>query len=157
RCLRRRRVRALSPEGRSRRAGGGARPQLSAERHMTLETVSMKKPRGHAPRLSVPYDPNKPRDRRYWTDAELAIVRENYGKRGGIDICRRKLPHRSKSTIYQVGRKLNVSAHKQPAERRYIEYTPALEKKIRERWPSLTKKGATTAFAEELGVPKHWL
>lgn len=57
----------------------------------------------------------------------------------------------------QMGGKLGLRAHRQPVERRKIECTPELERRIRERWPSLTAKGATTAFAVELDVPKHWL
>lgn len=122
-----------------------------------LQPVSMRKERGHLPRLSVPYDPNKPRDARFWTDAEIQIVRENFSKRGGVDACVRQLPNRHRGTIYQMAHKLGLRAHAQPAERRHIECTPELEARIRARWPALIAKGATTAFAVELDVPKHWL
>ncbi len=124
---------------------------------MTIQTVAMNKPRGHAPRLSVPYDPDKPRARRFWTDDELAIVKTHYGKKGGPDICRRLLPERTRLSIFQAAQKLGVHAIAHGAARRRIAMTPMLEKAIRERWPSLTAKGAVTAFAEELGMPKHTL
>lgn len=124
---------------------------------MTLEIVSMRKARGHAPRLSVPYDPNKPRDARYWTDAELAIIGEHFSKPRGVDACVRLLPTRSRGSIYQTAYKLGLRADRQPTTRKRIECTLELEARIRERWPSLTARGATVAFAEELGVPKHWL
>jgi hypothetical protein len=124
---------------------------------MTIQTVAMNRPRGHAPRLSVPYDPDKPRARRFWTDDELAIIKANYGRKGGPDICRRLLPHRTRLSIFHASQKLGVHAIAHGAARRKIAMTPALEETIRERWPGLTAKGAVTAFAEELGMPKHTL
>ncbi len=122
-----------------------------------LETVSMRKARGHAPRLSVPYDPAKPRDKRYWSEAELQILRDNYAKPGGVDTCRRKLPNRSSLSIFGAAHKLGLKAHKQGGTRRHVTLTEELEGRIRGRWPDLTAKGATTAFAGELGIPKHTL
>lgn len=120
-----------------------------------LPVESMRKERGHLPRLSVPYDPNKPRDARFWTEAEFQVLRDNYGKPRGVDACRRLLPNRSLTVIYQKAQQLGLRADGKRAERKRYTITPELEETIRERWPSLTARGATTAFAAELGLPKH--
>lgn len=123
----------------------------------TLATVSMRKGRGHTPRLSVPYDPNKPRHERFWSEADRQILRDNYGKPGGVDACRRLLPKRSSSSIFAEAHKLGLKARGQSKGRRRIEVTDELKQRIRDRWPSLMAKGAVTAYAGELGMAKHTL
>lgn len=125
---------------------------------MALETVDMRKGRPAAlPRLSKPYDPNKPRDRRYWSDADLQVLRENFAKPGGVDACCRALPHRSRISIYQTAGKQGLKAWGNlGGKRERHALTPEIEARMREAWPSLTGRGAQTLFIEkDLGVRKH--
>jgi hypothetical protein len=124
----------------------------------SLETVSMKKGRAHLPRLSVPYDPNKPRHARFWSDAELAIMRQYFPK-GGASAVMAKLPQRSRTAIYGLAHKLGLSApgHRPGTKHARYELTAGLEARIRETWPSLAAKGATAKFAEQIDRPRWWL
>jgi hypothetical protein len=121
----------------------------------TLQPVSMKKGRGWAPRLSEPYDPNKERHERFWSDAEIAIVRSEFPT-GGAAACQVKLPNRTISSIYGLAHKLKLRAPGRKRPRQHHELTPEIERRMREAWPELIGRGAITRFVEvDLAVPKH--
>lgn len=125
---------------------------------MSLNPVSFAKPRRHEPRLSAPYVPGK-RDKRFWTDAEILIVR-TYFPTGGAAACLARLPeHRTLSGVYGQAKKLGVKATVAPTERRRHRATPELDNQIRQGWQNLDagRKGAVAELAKRLGVPRWWL
>ncbi|MEF3129135.1 hypothetical protein [Rhizobium leguminosarum] len=125
---------------------------------MSLKPVSFSKPRGHDPRISAQYVAGK-RDKRFWTEDELNIIRE-YFPDGGAGACLARLPeHRTLSGVYQQVRKLGVKSSAMPTERKRHLATPELDQKIREEWQQLDagKKGVVNDLADRLGVPRWWL
>lgn len=59
-----------------------------------------------------------------WSEAELALIREHYGTRQGLDVLLRALPERTKAAIQAMGHKLGVSGKSErwtaPTHRRFI-------------------------------------
>jgi hypothetical protein len=118
-----------------------------------LEPVTFKKGRGHAPRLSKPYVPGK-RHPRFWTAAESAVLRRHF-ETGGAARCKQDLPHRALGSIYQQAGKLGLHGkHFKKGAPRSRALTPALERQIREAWPTLKGRGAVAALADRLDVPR---
>ena len=120
-----------------------------------LQTVSMKKGRAALPRLSPVYVPGR-HSERFWTDGEIAIVREHYPS-GGASACLAKLPGRTLSGVYgqanKIGLKAPAMCRSGPRQRHQI--TPEIEARMREAWPTLTARGAISQFIEnELKLPK---
>lgn len=125
---------------------------------MSLNPVSFAKPLRHEPRFSAPYVPGK-RDKRYWTDAEIEIVR-TYFPSGGAAACLARLPaHRTLSGVYGQAKKLGLKASVAPSERRRYRATAELDHRIREGWQQLDagRKGAVAELATRLGLPRWWL
>jgi hypothetical protein len=121
-----------------------------------LQPVSFKKPVVPQPRLSKPYEPGR-RDKRYWTEAEDAVVRQHYPT-GGAAACLPGLPNRGIGAVYQRAGKLGLKGqHYSPAGRKRREYPADIDDRIREAWPTLQGKGATNAWADEIGLPRWWL
>lgn len=124
-----------------------------------LKRVSFSRPRQHEPRLSTPYVPGKTHQR-YWTEAELDVLRQNY-ETGGAAACMALLPpHRaSLSGIYAMANKLGLKGGKTPRERRSWKATPELDARIISEWALLDgkKKGEVGNLADRLGVPRWWL
>lgn len=121
---------------------------------MTLERVSFKKPRDHAPRLSEPYVPGQ-HSARFFAEWELQVLRDHYEKDGPA-ACLAKLPHRNLGSIYRKANALGLR-NAYPGTRARHHKTAELDAKIRQRWPELKGRGAVIAFAEELGKPRWWV
>jgi hypothetical protein len=123
-----------------------------------LSPVSFKKGRQYLPRLSKPYDPGKPRDERFWTEAEDEIIRRHYPA-GGYQACAALLPqHKTgKAGIYRRAQMLGVKSSRQAAVRQSHPTSPELDQVIRDAWPELEGKGAVNGLADRLGVPRWWL
>lgn len=122
---------------------------------MTLKPVSFKKGRAHEPRLSEPYVPGK-RHPRYWTEEEIAILREYYPV-GGVDACHVHLPNRRVQQIYSKASLLGIKCDRH-TERQRWELTEDRKAQIMDEWPVLAgKKGGVAALADRMGVPRHWL
>jgi hypothetical protein len=124
-----------------------------------LQTVSMKKGRGHLPRISPKYDPGKPRHARYWSPAEDAIIREQFAI-GGAAAVLLKLPSRTATGVYQRAKYLKVNApgRERDKPRGHYVMTDELAARMREAWPGLTGRGDITRFAEQtLKLPKWWV
>lgn len=120
-----------------------------------LTPVSFKKGRDHEPRLSTPYVPGK-RHERYWTDDEIAILRERYptvGPRGCVPF----LPRHSIPKIYAKANGLGLKAPGDRTTHQRRDYGPEMDERIRTAWPLLKGRGAVSCLADELGVPRHWL
>lgn len=47
---------------------------------------------------------------RYWTTAELSVLREFYPI-GGYKACKERLPHRSQTSIHQQAAKLGIRSN----------------------------------------------
>jgi len=125
---------------------------------MSLNPVSFAKPHRHEPRLSAPYVPGK-HDKRFWTEAEIQIVR-TYFPTGGAAACLARLPgHRTLSGVYGPAKKRGVRESVAPTERRRHRATAELDQKIREGWQRLDagRKGAVAELAKRLHVPRWWL
>ncbi len=120
-----------------------------------LRPVSFKKGRQSAPRLSPKREPGKTHER-YWSEAEEAILR-NYFPTGGLPACKVHLPHRSTTAIYNQAHKIGLQREGVTTTRSVIEPAADIDDQIRARWPELTGRGATNAYAEELGLPRWWL
>lgn len=122
---------------------------------MSLQPVPFKKGREHLPRLSKPYEPGR-RDQRYWTDDELAIIRQYY-RDGGASACLAHLPaHRTPTTVYQMAAKLGLTDGRQTERRRF---TAEEDEAIRREWALLDgkKKGEVAALATRMGIARHQL
>ncbi len=125
---------------------------------MNLNPVSFARPRRYQPRLSAPYVPGK-RDKRFWTDKEIEIVRR-YFSEGGAAACLARLPaHRTSSGVYGQAKKLGVKAKGAPTGRRRYEVSPELDDRIREGWRAMEagRKGAVVELAKQLQVRRWWL
>lgn len=125
---------------------------------MNLNPVSFAKPRQFQARLSAPYIPGK-RDKRFWTDEEIEIVRR-YFSEGGAAACLARLPaHRTAAGVYGQAKKLGVKAKGAPTGRRRYQVSPELDDKIREGWQTMDagRKGAVVELAMQLQVPRWWL
>lgn len=48
---------------------------------------------------------------RYWTTSELSVLREHYPN-GGCEACQERLPHRSRTSIYQQAANLGIKSKK---------------------------------------------
>lgn len=125
---------------------------------MTLAPVSFRRPVQHEPRLSPVRVPGR-HDKRFWSDAEIAIIREHYPA-GGAVACLARLPgHRTKSGVYMQARKLGLEAPKGGGPRVRLDIPDDVDDTIRREWPMLDgkKRGEVAALAERLGVPRWWL
>jgi len=120
-----------------------------------LTPVSFKKGRAHEPRLSAPYVAGK-RHERYWTDEEIAVLRERYPTVGAQG-CVPFLPRRSIPKIRQQANGLGLKAPVVRAPQQRHVYGPEMDERIRTAWPLLKGRGAVSGLADELGVPRHWL
>lgn len=124
---------------------------------MSLKPVSFKRPVEPKPRLSKPYVPGK-RDKRFWTEAEIAVVRDVFPKSGAAACLPHLQPHRSIGTVYQQAAKLGLSAPRKqsgkPRQRHII--TPEMEETIRKEWALLNgkKRGEVAELAERLGLDR---
>lgn len=118
-----------------------------------LQRVAFRKPRAHAARLSAPYVPGR-RHERYWSDTELAVVREHYADKGAA-YCASLLPRRQLRQVYAKAYELGLYRGDASAPRRPpVKLTPELERQIREKWPGMSGRGAVQALADELGIPR---
>ncbi len=125
---------------------------------MSLERISFRKPRGHAPLVS-PLPPSKggeSHDERFFKDWEIKILLDHYQQEGPA-ACKARLPHRVIGSIYRKANELGLRARNNPGARQSHPKTAEIDAKIRERWPHLKGRGAITEFAEELGRPKWWV
>lgn len=124
---------------------------------MALERVSFGKGREHKPRLSAPYVPGKRHDR-YWSEAEVDVVRRNYIAKGAM-FCLAMLPNRTRQGVYQTALKLGLRKNGAAAPKRKIEASPEMDARIREAWAAMTgvKKGEVSTLADQLNVPRWWL
>jgi hypothetical protein len=124
---------------------------------MPLTPVSFKQPVKSEPRLSKPYVPGR-RDKRYWTDAEIAAVREYFPKSGAAACLPHVQPHRSIGTVYQQAHKMGLSAPGKQAgkPRKRHDNTPEMDEVIRREWPQLDgkKRGEVAALADRLGLDR---
>lgn len=126
----------------------------------SLKPIPFTKVRESAPRLSAPYTPGR-RSSRFWTDAELAILKEHYPK-GGLSACMAHLPPErcSRSGIYEMARKLSLtSPNAGGGPKQKIDVPDDIDDQIRAAWSNLDgrKKGEVAALADQLGVPRWWL
>ncbi|RAI39090.1 hypothetical protein [Rhodoplanes roseus] len=126
-----------------------------------LVPVSFKTGRAHAPRLSEPYVPGR-RHPRFWTEAELDVIREWYPK-GGVVACAARLPqhHSGKAGIYQRAAQLGLHA---PRERGGGEKSPIvppsdIDDILRREYAAQDgrRRGAIDAIADRLGLPRWWV
>lgn len=120
-----------------------------------LQSVSFKKGRGHAPRLSAPYVPGK-RHERFWTESERDVLRQHYAEKG-FSYCAERLPNRTRSGIYLEAYKLglNREGRKQGRSDWRARY-PQIDEQIRAAWPEMQGRGAVGDLAQKIGVPR-WL
>jgi len=123
-----------------------------------LQPVSFKKGRASEPRVNPAYIPGK-NHTRFWTEDELAIVRQYYETQGAAK-CASLLPKRSLISIYGAAGKLGLQQIERsnfPKELKLRFATPEWDEKIKDRWPGLTGKGDVQALADEFGMPRWWL
>jgi hypothetical protein len=96
-----------------------------------------------------------PRDR-FWTTAEIAIVREHY-PHGGIDACVPLLSKRSRSSIYQRAGKLKLRAPGQPALRQSWKPDADIDARIVWLHQRPMGRGAILEFAARISRPQWWV
>ncbi|WP_287343979.1 hypothetical protein [Mesorhizobium sp.] len=131
---------------------------------MSLQPVSFKKGRQALPRLSEPYVAGR-RDKRFWTDAEIATVRKYYPAGGTVACLAHLGAHRTPSSIYGLANKLGLKAplgtasDKTTQKRARIEAPANFDDLVREFYQSGNgkKRGECNAFADNLGVPRWWV
>lgn len=133
---------------------------------MSLTPVSFKRPVEPKPRLSKPYVAGK-HDRRFWTDAERDIIREHYPKGGAVACLAHLGNHRTPSGVYQVARKLGLSApfgigsnnSKRALKRAKIEAPEGFDDALREFYQNGDgkKRGECNAFADKWSLPRWWV
>lgn len=123
-----------------------------------LKPVSFKKPREHEPRLSKPYVPGK-HDKRFWTEAEVKIVKQYFPTGGAVACLAHLPPHRSKAGIYGLTKKLGIKFNGTSKDRVKIEVPDNIDDRIRKEWSEIDpkKRGAVAELADQLGVPRWWL
>jgi hypothetical protein len=121
----------------------------------TLTPVSFERERASEPRISKPYVRGK-HSERHWSDEEIAILRKRYPVLGGKS-CLPFLPRRGIENIYAKANALGLKAPNAPFMREKLQFTPEMDARIREAFPTLTKRGSVAALAEELGVRRHQL
>jgi hypothetical protein len=120
-----------------------------------LAAVSFKKRREHHPRLSTPYVPGV-RHERFWTDAEIEVIKTYYPD-GGADACLAHLPeHRTPSGVYVQAGKLGLTS---TLSRKKIPRPEGFDDALREFYQNGDgkKKGECNAFADRLKVPRWWV
>ena len=125
---------------------------------MTLRAVSLSKAKPHEPRISAPRVPGR-HDARFWTEAELDVLRRYYPE-GGASSCLVHLPpHRTPSGVYGQAKKMGLATSTQAPHRGRYEASPDMDEKIRAEWQQLDgrKRGEVNALADKLGVPRWWL
>ena len=118
-----------------------------------LAAVSFKKGREHRPRLSTPYVPGV-RHERYWTNAEIEIIKTYYGP-GGVNACLAHLPNRTPSGVYVQAGKLGLTSK----QRGKIKRPEGFDDALREFYQNGDgkKKGECNAFADRMKVPRWWI
>lgn len=117
-----------------------------------LRAVSFSKRKASQPRLSPRHGPGLQHER-FWTEAERKVLLDGY-KKFGRHWCQERLPKRSVQAIYLEADKLGLTTKR--ADNLPIEERDALDALIKERWPSLSARGAWKAFAKEIGHPR-WM
>lgn len=131
---------------------------------MSLTPVSFKRPVTPETRLSAPYIPGR-HSRKFWTDAEREIIRQNYPK-GGVVACLAHLgTHRTPSGVYQVAHKLGLKApfgtgsDKGGARRTKIDPPHGFDDALRAFYQGGDgkKRGECNAFADKWGLPRWWV
>jgi hypothetical protein len=127
-----------------------------------LKRVSFKKGREHKPRLSKPYVPGR-HSKTYWSEAEKETVRKYYPN-GGVAACLVHLPERTPQGVYQIAKKLGLSAKQGGAWKTKavngMYDRPGIDDEIRHEYPLLERKKAlkaTQVLADKLKVPRWWL
>lgn len=119
-----------------------------------LRPVEFQKPgRVHEPRLTEPRVAGK-RHERFWTDPEIAIVKEHYPNGGAAAVLAR-LPKRSLLSVYVQAQKLGLAAER--VER--IIAPEGFDDKLRAFYQNDDgrKKGELNAFADQNGLPRWWV
>ncbi len=121
-----------------------------------LKPVSFRKGRGHAPRLSPVRIAGK-RSERFWTDDEIAILRQHYPV-GGRNACLARLPDRTRLGIYTKAHSLGLKGPKSGGPRERIKAPHDVDEQIKEAWAKFSgRKGEVAELADRLNVPRHWL
>lgn len=97
--------------------------------------------------------------RRFWTGAEVKIVRLNYPV-GGVNACLPLLPGRSTSSIYQRAGLLGLHASDKgkrgiPRERWTV--SPAIDAVIQRAYQRTPTKGDLQRLAQTVGRPRWWV
>jgi hypothetical protein len=106
--------------------------------------------------LSPEYVPGR-RSERYWTDEEIAILRERFPV-GGYKACAPLLPERNNGAIYTKAHALGLKGPKSGGPYRRIEVPDDVDDRIKTGWSAFSgKKGEVAELAHKLGVPRHWL
>lgn len=115
---------------------------------MTLERISFKKGREHAPRISKPYIAGR-YSKRYWSEEEDQLLRDNYVAKG-MGWCSSQLPERSNISIYSRIQKLGIKREGQASKQiRSKEEYAALDTKITELFSTIEiPKGSTSGIKE---------
>lgn len=123
-----------------------------------LRKVSFKRPVERAPRLSKPYIAKAPRDERYWTADEDAIIRQ-YFPTGGRNTCLAHLgPHRTPSGVYGRAHKLGVKIRRKGPQIS-LKVSPDFDARLRKFYEEGDgrKRGECNAFADAHGLPRWWV
>lgn len=127
-----------------------------------LQPVSLNKGRpAPVPRISPRRDPNAARRPRNWAAEEDEVLRQYYPEKG-MPTCALKLPNRTLAAINgritKLGLKyLGTPRPKRPSRSESYVLTAEMEAAIREAFPNLAGRGATTELARKLDVSRRWL
>jgi hypothetical protein len=125
---------------------------------MTLAPVVFDKHPKRSPRLSAPYVPGK-RDERFWTEAELKVIRTYYPA-GGANACLAHLgTHRTKSGVYVQAAKLKLTGPVGGGPKKRIVPPEGFDELLRAFYAEGDgrKKGECNAFADQHGLPRWWV
>lgn len=121
-----------------------------------LQPVSFKKGREHLPRLSPVRVPGR-HSKRFWTDAERAIVKKYYPT-GGVASCLAHLPsHRTPAGVYRTAWDLGLSCGSGQAGR--IKPGAGFDEalKLFYQQGDGKKRGECNAFADKWKLPRWWV
>lgn len=98
--------------------------------------------------------------RRFWTNREIAVIRELYPS-GGLSACLAQLPGRTATAIYQVARRQGLvkltREGKPPSVRNRWTSTPHIDEAIRRAYQGEPTSGAISRLAATLGRPRRWI
>lgn len=94
---------------------------------------------------------------RFWTTAEVKILREHYEKPNGPELCADLLPHRALKSIYQQARRHGLKAAGIQLNRKRYTTDEFIDAAIIKAYQGTPDAGAITALSKRIMRPRRWI